>query len=71
MTTTASRRLTKICKQGRCRCCRELLVCETPWFSRFLSTRNELAVLEHPDQEKYPGQRISMVQVDDCVYAIC
>ena len=26
---------------------------------------NELAVLEHPNQEKYPGQRIAMVQVDD------
>jgi predicted DNA binding CopG/RHH family protein len=25
---------------------------------------NELAVLEHPNQDKYPGQRISMVQVD-------
>ena len=31
---------------------------------------NELAVLEHPNQDKYPGQRISMVQVDDYVYAV-
>jgi len=31
---------------------------------------NELAVFEHPNQEKYPGQRISLVQVDDCVYAV-
>ena len=31
---------------------------------------NELAVLEHPNQEKYPRQRISMVQVDDYVYAV-
>jgi uncharacterized DUF497 family protein len=31
---------------------------------------NELAVLEHPHQEKYPGQKISMVQVDDYVYAV-
>jgi uncharacterized DUF497 family protein len=31
---------------------------------------NELAVLEHPNQEKYPGQKISMVQVDDYVYAV-
>ena len=34
-----------------------------------ISSGNELAVLEHPNQEKYPGQRISMVQVDDYVYA--
>ncbi len=25
---------------------------------------------EHPNQEKYPGQKISMVQVDDNVYAV-
>ncbi len=31
---------------------------------------NELAVFEHPNQEKYPGQRISLVQVDDYVYAV-
>jgi hypothetical protein len=31
---------------------------------------NELAVLEHPNQDKYPGQKISMVQVDDYVYAV-
>jgi len=31
---------------------------------------NELAVLEHPNQEKYLGQKISMVQVDDYVYAV-
>ena len=31
---------------------------------------NELAVLEHPNQEKYPGQKISMVRVDDYVYAV-
>ena len=31
---------------------------------------DELAVLEHPNQEKYPGQKISIVQVDDYVYAI-
>ena len=29
-----------------------------------ISCRNELAVLEHPYQDKYPGQRISMVLVD-------
>ena len=35
-----------------------------------ISNENELAVLEHPNQEKYPGQKISMVQVDDYVYAV-
>jgi uncharacterized DUF497 family protein len=35
-----------------------------------ISTGNELAVLVHPNQAKYPGQRISMVQVDDYVYAV-
>ena len=35
-----------------------------------ISAGNELAVLEHPNQDKYPGQRISMVQVDDYVYSV-
>lgn len=35
-----------------------------------ISTGNELAVLVHPNQDKYPGQRISIVQVDDYVYAV-
>jgi uncharacterized DUF497 family protein len=35
-----------------------------------ISTGNELDVVEHPNQEKYPGQRISIVQVDDYVYAV-
>jgi uncharacterized DUF497 family protein len=35
-----------------------------------ISSGNELAVLEQPNQEKYPGQRISMVQVDDYVCAV-
>ncbi len=35
-----------------------------------ISCGNELVVLEHPNQVKYPGQRISMVQVDDYVYAV-
>ena len=35
-----------------------------------ISSGNELAVLEHPNQETYPGQRISIVQVDDYVYAV-
>lgn len=35
-----------------------------------ISCGNELVVLEHPNQEKYPGQKISMVQVDSYVYAV-
>jgi uncharacterized DUF497 family protein len=35
-----------------------------------ISCGNEVAVLEHPNQEKYPNQKISMVQVDDYVYAV-
>ncbi len=35
-----------------------------------IASGNELAVLEHPNQEKYPGQKISMVQVDDYVCAV-
>ena len=35
-----------------------------------IASGNELAVLEHPNQEKYPGQNISMVQVEDYVYAV-
>jgi hypothetical protein len=27
-------------------------------------------VLMHPNQHKYPGQMISVVQVDDCVYLV-
>jgi uncharacterized DUF497 family protein len=35
-----------------------------------ISVGNELAVVGHPNQEKYPGQMISIVQVDDYVYAV-
>jgi len=35
-----------------------------------IASGNEVAVLEHPNQEKYPGQKISMVQVDEYVYAV-
>jgi uncharacterized DUF497 family protein len=35
-----------------------------------IGSGNELDVFEHPNQEKYPGQRISMVRVDDYVYAV-
>ncbi len=34
-----------------------------------IGSGDELAVLEHPNQEKYPGQKISIVQVNDYVYA--
>lgn len=35
-----------------------------------IASGHELAVLEHPNQERYPGQKISMVQVDDYVCAV-
>ena len=35
-----------------------------------ISCGNELAIQEHPNQEKYPGQKIAMVQVDEYVYAV-
>ena len=35
-----------------------------------ISIGNELAVLEHSNQEKYPGQMILIVQVDDYLYAV-
>ena len=35
-----------------------------------IASGNELAVLEHPNQGRCPGQKISMVQVDDYVYAV-
>ena len=35
-----------------------------------IASGNELALLDHPNQGKYPGQKISMVQVDDYVYAV-
>ncbi len=35
-----------------------------------ISLGNELAVVQHPNQDKYPGQMISMVEVDDYVYAV-
>lgn len=35
-----------------------------------IGSGDELAVLEHPNQEKYPGQKISIVQVDDYFYAV-
>lgn len=35
-----------------------------------IGSGNELAILQHPNQDKYPGQKISMVQVDEYVYAV-
>ena len=35
-----------------------------------IGSGNELAIVEHPNQKKYRGQHISMVQVDDYVYAV-
>jgi len=52
----------------------QLLICERGIsFERIvfeIAGGNELAVLEHLNQEKYPGQKISMVQVDDYVFAV-
>ena len=52
----------------------QLLMCERGnSFERIvfeIASGNELAVLEHPNQEKYLGQKISMVQVEDYVYAV-
>jgi len=35
-----------------------------------ISLGNERAVLLHPNQGKYPGQLISVVEVDDYVYLV-
>jgi uncharacterized DUF497 family protein len=35
-----------------------------------ISMGNEVAVVMHPNQEKYPGQMISVVEVDDYVYLV-
>ncbi|MEY3612451.1 MAG: hypothetical protein RJB14_2173 [Pseudomonadota bacterium] len=35
-----------------------------------ISLGNEVTVLMHPNQTKYPGQMISVVQVDDYVYLV-
>lgn len=29
-----------------------------------------LAVVEHPNQQKYPGQKIAIVQIDDYAYLV-
>jgi uncharacterized DUF497 family protein len=35
-----------------------------------ISMGNELAIVMHPNQSKYPGQMISVVQSDDYVYLV-
>ena len=35
-----------------------------------ISMGNEVAVVMHPNQETYPGQMISLVEVDDYVYLV-
>jgi uncharacterized DUF497 family protein len=35
-----------------------------------IANGNELGIVDHPNQDKYPGQKIAMVQVDDYVFAV-
>jgi len=35
-----------------------------------ISIGNEVTVVMHPNQDKYPGQMISVVRVDDYVYLV-
>ncbi len=35
-----------------------------------ISNGNEIDVVAHPNQNKYPGQMISLVEVDEYVYAV-
>ena len=35
-----------------------------------ISMGNEVAVVLHPNQDKYPGQMISVVEVDDYIYLV-
>ena len=35
-----------------------------------ISIGNEVAVVMHPNQDKYPGQMIPVVRVDDYVYLV-
>ena len=35
-----------------------------------ISVGNEVALVMHPNQDKYPGQMISVVEVDDYVYLV-
>lgn len=35
-----------------------------------ISMGNEVAVVMHPNQDKYPGQMIAMIEVDDYVFLV-
>ena len=35
-----------------------------------ISMGNEVAVVMHPNQDKYPGQMISMIEVDDYIFLV-
>lgn len=35
-----------------------------------ISMGNEVAVVMHPNQDKYPGQMISMIEVDDYIILV-
>jgi uncharacterized DUF497 family protein len=35
-----------------------------------ISMGNEVAVVMHPNQDKYPGQMISMIEVDDYILLV-
>jgi uncharacterized DUF497 family protein len=35
-----------------------------------ISIGNEVAMVMHPNQDRYPGQMISVVEVDDYVYLV-
>ncbi len=35
-----------------------------------ISMGNEVAMVMHPNQDRYPGQMISVVEVDDYVYLV-
>ena len=52
----------KVLKAERLICFEDIVLCIEMGFL--------LDILEHPDQEKYKGQRIFVVQVDDYAYLI-
>ena len=35
-----------------------------------ISMGNEVALVMHPNQDKYPGQMVSVVEVDDYIYLV-
>ena len=36
----------------------------------FIEREDYLDILEHPNQEKYPGQRIFVLEIDDYIYCV-